>query len=365
MAIKAAPQKPKSPKPQSLLEITHSSASTQVDRDAGVIRNVKIIGLESANGRGYSPKALREAKHFYEGLSVNIDHPEKANGKRGVKDRFGKLENVREQADGLYGDLPYLKSHPLAEMIAEVAERMPEQLGLSHNAEGRVAVRGGKNIVEQITRVRSVDMVSDPATVRGLFEANEGYMDPTMDPMGAAPVDEPVETSAEEQLKAGILAAISAKMSEATPEQLKKVLAVLELSDSASEIATGSTSAPDTEPETTEEGKTPVKNTDPTVTQLQEQIKTLTAENESIKLLESAGVKADPTKIKALVGLATTEDRTALVATWPKAAAATAPKSGPRSTLLESRQPAPAISTTDYEALRSGKTYAERIRNAS
>lgn len=364
MANTATAKKPKADKPQSLVEITHSSASTKVDREAGVIRGVKIIGLESANGRQYSPKALREARQQYEGLSVNIDHPDKAGGKRGVKDRFGKLENVREQADGLYGDLPYLKSHPLAEMVAEVAERMPEQLGLSHNAEGRVAVRGGKNIVEQITRVRSVDMVSDPATVRGLFE-NEGYgMDPTMD--AGAPAVEPAELSAEEQMKAGIVAAITAKLTEASADQLKKVLDALELSDSASEIVSGSTSSTDTETDTTtEEGKTTVKNPDPTVTQLQEQITKLTAENESLQLLESAGVKSEPAKLKALVALPTKEDRVALVATWPIAAVTPAPKSGPRSTLLESRQTPASPTSEEFEKFRDGKTYAQRLRNAS
>jgi phenylpyruvate tautomerase PptA (4-oxalocrotonate tautomerase family) len=78
---------------------------------------------------------------------------------------------VRLEADGVYADLHYLTRHPLAEMIAEAAERMPEALGLSHNAEGRTTRQGDAEIVEEITRVVSVDLVSDPATTLGLFES--------------------------------------------------------------------------------------------------------------------------------------------------------------------------------------------------
>ena len=82
----------------------------------------------------------------------------------------GHPKDVAAREDGLYGDLHYLRSHPLAEMTAEAAERLPEALGLSHNAEGRVAQSGGTAVVEEIVRVRSVDLVADPATTRSLFE---------------------------------------------------------------------------------------------------------------------------------------------------------------------------------------------------
>ena len=129
------------------------SRNLKVDRDAGVIRGVKILGHVSANGREYSKAAVTKARGLYEGMRVNVDHPKKAGESRGLGDRFGRLVNVREQGDGLYGDLEYIRSHPLAEMTAEAAERMPEQLGLSHNAEGRTVTRGGKVLVEEITRV--------------------------------------------------------------------------------------------------------------------------------------------------------------------------------------------------------------------
>jgi len=163
-------------KPSLLMEVAFSS-SPRVDRDAGVIRGVKILGQESKNGRSYSEAALAQAAELYEGLGVNIDHDTKRTpaGDRKLVDGFGYLQNVAVGADGVYGDLVYLKSHVLAEQVCEAAERMPRQLGLSHNAEGYVVTRDGKTIVEGISRIRSVDIVRSPATNRGLFEsADEG-----------------------------------------------------------------------------------------------------------------------------------------------------------------------------------------------
>ncbi len=148
------------------------SPCARVDRDAGVIRDVKVLGYASANGRRYTPESVRRAVALYEGVRVNVDHPPstRPEAERPLAARFGVLKNVAVREEGLFADLHYLRSHPLAEMTAEAAERMPEALGLSHNAEGRVAQQAGQTVVEEIVRVRSVDLVADPATTRSLFE---------------------------------------------------------------------------------------------------------------------------------------------------------------------------------------------------
>lgn len=147
-----------------------------VERELGVIHNVKIIGFTSENDRQYTPEALEEAIPLYEGVRVNIDHPEKhPTQQRSSYDRFGKLTNVRfVQGKGLYGDLVYLKSHPMAEMICEAAERMPELFGMSHNAQGEGVVnKKGIFIVSKVTEVRHVDVVADPATTQSLEESSD------------------------------------------------------------------------------------------------------------------------------------------------------------------------------------------------
>jgi len=159
---------------QTLREI-QTADGAEVDREAGVIRGVKVLGYESLNDRTYERAAVKKAIPMYEGIRVNIDHNDKQNPSkdRRVADRFGRLVNIHETKTGLVGDLEYLKSHRLAEQTTEVADRMPEMLGLSHNAEGRTRRDKGRTIVEEITRVRSVDLVSDPATTRSLFESED------------------------------------------------------------------------------------------------------------------------------------------------------------------------------------------------
>lgn len=185
-----------------LTEIARSDreVSSRVDAQEGIIRGVKVLGLESANtGRtlgldaavfgdaldlpySYSREALAKAAPLYEGLGVYVDHPEfsyTADGARLWKqrdrktaERFGRLANVRVTESGLYADLEYLRSHPLAPLVVEAALRMPEMLGLSHHASGRPALVGGRIVIEEIVDVRSVDIIGErPGTTQGLFES--------------------------------------------------------------------------------------------------------------------------------------------------------------------------------------------------
>lgn len=163
------------------------TAVASLDRDNGVIRGVKIIGPESRNNRRYSESALRKAANLYEGQRVNVNHG-RGSGDRALSDRFGKLVNVHVAESGLVGDLHYFKTHAMARQVEEAVERpdLRDTMGLSHNAEGRTRREGGKQIVEEILAVHSVDLVADPATTKSLFES-EG--DSSMDEMGdGAPV---------------------------------------------------------------------------------------------------------------------------------------------------------------------------------
>ena len=167
---------------QRLLEYTTSRGlHLRVDRHRSMILGVKVLGLESQNGRRYLPQALLEAKHLYEGRPVNVDHQDA--GRRSYRDRIGRLLNVRMDADGLYGDLLVNPKHPLAEQLLWDAENCPENVGLSHDAQGRTRMEGGRLIVESIQQVRSVDLVAEPATTRSLYEDRSAgaVADPTTD----------------------------------------------------------------------------------------------------------------------------------------------------------------------------------------
>ena len=157
-----------------VLEFTQANPNG-VDRAAGIIRGVKILGFISRNGQRYSREAVERATRLYEGATVNIDHPRNPESERSMSDQFGWLERVHAAPDGLRGDLHYIKSHSMAGPVTELAERRPDKLGLSHNAVCLESVgRDGVAVYTGIQRVRSVDLVCNPATVRSLFESVAG-----------------------------------------------------------------------------------------------------------------------------------------------------------------------------------------------
>ena len=144
----------------------------RVDRQQGVLRGVKLLGLESRNRRKYLPEALTAARALYEGARVNVNH---AKGHplaaRDYQDRLGVVRQIAWRGgEGLFGDLCFNPRHALAEQLIWDAEHAPENVGLSHNVQARTLRQGDDTIVEAILKVHSVDLVADPATTSGLFE---------------------------------------------------------------------------------------------------------------------------------------------------------------------------------------------------
>jgi hypothetical protein len=160
------------------MESIFTSAS-RIDKEAGIIHDVKILGRKSKNGREYSDQALLQASRLYEGIDVNLSHPGKGggnvdeHGNAPVEQGFGWLASIKLKDDGAYGDLHYLKSHPNAPMVIEAAERNPKRFGMSHNARGNVKRFGNRQVVESMISIRSVDIVQNPATTNSLFESEE------------------------------------------------------------------------------------------------------------------------------------------------------------------------------------------------
>lgn len=180
------------------------SPSQGVDKVAGIIRGVKIVGLKSKNGRDYPSEVLQDAIPQYEGSPVYMDHPPGYKNlpkitpisfgeNRKLGDHFGIVENVRHEPTGLYGDLRVRMVHPMASDILEQASTSPHDFGLSHNVIAEMGLGDERNVVKKINRVRSVDLVSNPATNNGLFEGVNTMLkdslpiedndDPSQDPL--------------------------------------------------------------------------------------------------------------------------------------------------------------------------------------
>ncbi len=104
--------------------VSSRGVAVRVDRNLGVIRGVKLLGLESRNGRRYLPAALAQAAALYEGAKVNVNHPKGSPlAARDYQDRLGSIRSVRSAADGLFGDLHFNPKHALAEQLAWDAEQ--------------------------------------------------------------------------------------------------------------------------------------------------------------------------------------------------------------------------------------------------
>lgn len=149
-----------------------SSPRRKIDKENGVVFDVKILGVKSRNNRIYPIETLRSAAPLYENAKVNVNHPDGSpNESRKYQDRVGSIKNVTLRENGLYGEFHFNPKHPLAEQMIWDAERAPENFGFSHNVEAVVRLENGAQVVDKIVCVRSVDLVADPATTSGLFES--------------------------------------------------------------------------------------------------------------------------------------------------------------------------------------------------
>lgn len=162
-----------------LIEFTAPSKVERLANGAIVLRRVKYLGARSANVNAdgsqnvYTIEARRKSEKLYSGAKLFADHPDRAtpNRERGLKEQLGRLRGPFEHLpDGSYADAVLNPKHPLAEGIAWSAEHSPDDLGLSHNAQGAGRVQGNDCLIEDITRVRSVDFVCAAATTKGLYE---------------------------------------------------------------------------------------------------------------------------------------------------------------------------------------------------
>lgn len=155
-------------------------------RGPPTIRNVVLLGAESRNKRRYEHAAMRRAVELFENAQAFLNHPspdEVRMGSRDVRLLAGGYRNVRfDESDmKVRADFVGLPGDPASAKYLAIAEHAPFLAGNSQNAQGKVRHDNGMEIVEEITKVLSVDLVTNPATTSGMFEhqnkQEEGLMD--------------------------------------------------------------------------------------------------------------------------------------------------------------------------------------------
>jgi|GEM_PF-6385340 hypothetical protein len=141
-----------------------------VDRAKSIVYGVKVLGFNSQNGRVYERQAIQEAMHMYNQCPVNKDHITDAPS---FSDRIGWLSNPRLEADGLYADFHYNPHAEGVDSFLWFAENNGlGDIGFSHMVQGKWTLDpDGTERVVRIDRVKSVDLVANPATTKNIFES--------------------------------------------------------------------------------------------------------------------------------------------------------------------------------------------------
>lgn len=352
-------------------------SAPQIDEAAGIVKHVKVLGRESRNGRTYSDRALKEAAGHYRNAQVNLDHPDKskAGTDRKVKEQFGWLTNSVVESDGVYADLHYLTKHDFAPRFVELAKRNPTQLGFSHNAEGRTERHNGKTVVESVERVRSVDLVSRPATTNGIFESETMSKtvleivkscslpgraavlklfeeDGPMATMAEQPVEAPAEVDSESEVKAAFGKMIMAAFEDDSLD-MKATLAKIKDILKAHEKLTGKAEAPASD--VADDDSEPAKESH---VELNSRLRALESERDELKreksaraLIESLGREPSETLVKAVGLLPSEAERKALIESLPKRdAKALGQKPARSAPLVESEKVRPVTNPKEFAA---------------
>lgn len=142
----------------------------KVDEKAGLVRDVKVLGIMSLNGRRYTEQALNSAVRIYEGGICRIDH-DKTGGSRNYASRFGTFENVRKVPGvGVIADHRYNPEHALTKTYLHDANNRTQAIGFSPAHTVSMKREGKENVVTEIHKLDSIDLVDTPATARTIFE---------------------------------------------------------------------------------------------------------------------------------------------------------------------------------------------------
>lgn len=308
-----------------LRETVYLESAPSVDAEAGVLRGVKLLGMESRNKRRYKREGMQKAVSLYEGLKIYVDHPKRddVGAERKMKDWAGVITKARFESDGIYGDVKLRKESEHFRGIIEAATEFPKAVGFSHVADGDSDYEGDTEIVESIRKVFSVDLVTDPATTSGFFESTRPK---TVKLLVESLPDGPARKRLVEMMGAGLLdGGMPMDDQPADPlaslcQELIRMLGdTLKALASKEPVTVTPPAPPAPEDEMDKEKEAAFESLQKEHAELKESAGKLTSENAELKakaLLLESGREATPVRVKALAA-ADEADHKALLESWP------------------------------------------------
>ena len=142
----------------------------KIDAQEGIIRGVCVMALGEAKGHGLQldntslNQFLDLAVNRKDGIKVRFG----ADHDAGASDINGSLKNFRRDGDKIRADLFLLKTDRNFAKIIEMAEKLPNEFGLSASTTADEELIGHDKFV-RFKEIFCVDIVSNPAATNGLF----------------------------------------------------------------------------------------------------------------------------------------------------------------------------------------------------
>lgn len=151
-----------------------------IDKEKGIISNIRILGPKSSNGFKYPLPFLEANLAKYTGPSF-IGHQRNPLTGEPLRDfppekKFGRVDKPRIHDSGINADYRFNPEHAFAKPFVWAAENDPKSFAFSvfHNvrwANGGRLDSDGCKVAESTIQVVSIDVVDEGGTTFGIFEA--------------------------------------------------------------------------------------------------------------------------------------------------------------------------------------------------
>lgn len=148
--------------------IRQGKSELKVDRQAGLVHGVKLLGPVSKNGNDYTKESLDDACQLYEGVDVYDGHHT-----RRYSDHVATVIKPYRSGDGVYGTLKLRPKHVLYEQVLDDAEHDPGNLALSHevlDGNYEFTMVGNRRRIDRIHKVDAFAIVKQGGTNKSLVE---------------------------------------------------------------------------------------------------------------------------------------------------------------------------------------------------